>query len=308
MNYLLRHRMEFVAGILKRPVVVIALTVAIFMLFNSCHSGRRIPAEKAYSGLDFMRLLRSRADSQVRLSNGPGFSFHRIGDQNLASDEHGLEIVWLEFPLQVKLSVQQVSADDSQDGLYARLSDNRDLALLNGGYWEQREEETKDHKKEYVRYPVGLVRSNGQEISAFRRGIGGGVVFQAGAKFEILPTDGFEATDTNPTEAVQCKPLLINQGRMAMKSDDHRRDDRLAIGVDVNGSLIVAMATQPQGALTLYEFAEFLLVPRETGGPGCVKALNLDGSPGAHLYVPALSLHLGSHESGYVNNIIRIRH
>ncbi len=308
LKYLLRRRIASFAERSKWLVVVISATVAICIVCNSCHSGRAIPPNGSYSDLDFIDLLRSRTDAQIRPATGPQFSLHRIGDRDTKSDEYGLEIVWLEFPrLKAKMSVRQISASDDADQLYARLSGNRDLALLNGGYWENREE-TKEGKKEEVSYPVGLVRANGREIAPFRRDMGGGVVFQTGSRFDILPTDVFEGADERPLDAVQSKPLLVDDGRTAMKSDDHRRDDRLAIGIDANGSIIIALATQPQGALTLYEFSEFLLLRIEKGGPGCVRALNLDGGPGAHVYVPSLNLHLGRHNASYVNNVIHVHY
>jgi hypothetical protein len=284
------------------------MTVAILMLSASCRSGRSIPPEKSYSDLDFIGLLRSRADAQIRPPAGPQFSLHRIGDRDSKSDEYGLEIVWLEFPpLRARITVRQIAAADNADQLYERQLGVRDLALLNGGYWENREETT-NGKKEVVRYAVGLVRTNGREVAPFRRNMGGGVVFQAGPRFDILPADIFEGAGEDPPEAIQCKPLLVDGGLTAMKSDDHRRDDRLAIGIGGDGGVIIALATQPQGALTLYEFSEFLLIPRQKGGPGCVKALNLDGGPGAHVYVPALNLHLGRHDFSYVNNMIHVRY
>ena len=292
---------------MRPTLATISAVLLPYVIFSSaCSSGRTVvPA--ATAGIDFAALLKSRVSVQIRPPVGPPFALYRISDGDVNSDEYRLEVIWLEFPAsKARTAVRQIDSAGSADELYAQLSGRRDLALLNGGYWETREE-TKNGKKEAVSYPEGLVRANGRDVAKLKPEMGGGVAFQQGPIFTIVPTAAFAELSDQVSDALQCKPMLVENRQSGMKSDDHRRDDRLAIANDSDGGIIVALATQPQGALTLVEFANFLIIPKNAGGPGAVNALNLDGGPGAHIYIPALNMHLGRHGFSQINNVIHIQ-
>jgi hypothetical protein len=279
-----------------------------------CHDhnrGRTISRSESYSTAYLSQLLRSRVSAEVRTSGGHHFTLHRIVDRDPNSDEFGMEVFWLEFqPHTVHLAVSQISSHGDLAEGFQLASGKNDFVVLNGGYWDSRTEskKTKDGKEtsEVVYFPLGLVTTSDRTVSPLRRDMAGGVVYQTNDGLGILPTDAFEEQGIAPTNALQCKPLLVHQGGSAMISDDHKRDDRLAIGIDRAGGTVVVIALGPHGALTLFELAQFLLIPASDGGPECQEALNLDGGPGARLFVPALNMNIGRNGSGHLNNVIRL--
>lgn len=288
--------------------------VSLCSISVGCHDrsrGRRIGADESYSKSYLLQLLRSRVNAEVQVSNGRHFSLHRASDRDPNSDGFGIEVFWLEFPPgTATLGVSQISSHGDLGDGFAGAAGKDDLVILNGGYWDSRTEtkRTKDGKEasEVIYFPLGLVVANGKTIAPLARNMAGGIVYQTGRKLAIAPTEHFEELGIAPEQAIQCKPLLVHGSRSAMKSDDHKRDDRLAIGMNRSGGVVVVIALGPHGAFTLYELAEFLLIPSSNGGPECQEALNLDGGPGARLFVPALNMSVGRNGSGYLNNVIRL--
>ena len=291
--------------------VVAGLSSATACLDRS--NGHRISPEQGYSETDFTQLLRSRVDASIRTSTGFTFKLHRITNRNPASDAFGLDIAWIELPAErLHLRVTQSGTTESDYGAaFEQLADPEDQALLTGGYWVQRNIPAKDSEgKDTIKSiedPLGLVIVNYKTLSPFLRDMGGGVVFDSKSGVNIQPSFAAEEFTNEMINAIQCKPLLVDEGRTAMISDDHQRDDRLAIGLTASRTVVVLLALHPHGAFTLYELANFLLMPAESNGIACVRALNLDGGPNPHLYVPSLNLHFGRKGSGHLNNIIHLR-
>ena len=116
----------------------------------------------------------------------------------------------------------------------------------------------------------------------------------------------FTASIGSVEHAIQSKPMLVEKGRAGIKSDPMPAFNRVSVGIDKCGNIIIAGAFQSDGsALNLVEFSSLLSAPRRVGGPEALYALNLDGGPDAHLFFPAVGLHLGYGGQNFVPNAIR---
>jgi len=137
-----------------------------------------------------------------------------------------------------------------------------DLAV-NAGFFDERDQ------------PLGLVVSQGRTLSPWRAALGGGVLgISSGGVGTLYAAEDFVA----PPElqvAIQCRPRLVVDGVVNVRSDDGRRAARTALCLRDRGSVldVVVVRAIPQQGPTLMELAR-ALVDR-----GCVDALNLDGGP-----------------------------
>lgn len=153
--------------------------------------------------------------------------------------------------------------------------------------------------------PVGLVISNGSAHSKIMQWGSGGVLAEAGHDISIIPIASFRAKH-GISQAIQSKPLLVDAGRRGIKSDPGGLFNRVAVGLDRNGDIIIAGAFQDDGeAINLREFSDFLLMKTSQGGPETFTALNMDGGPDAHIYLPYQNMHFGYQGNNFVPNAIR---
>jgi len=150
--------------------------------------------------------------------------------------------------------------------LDAALRQKRAVLAVNAGFFDMAGE------------PEGLVVVRGRTLSRLAPRLGGGVMtideagrpsLHAAEEFVLAPGTDF---------AVQCRPRLIVNGQVNIRSDDGKRADRTALCLRDGGSslqVIVARTDHPNGGggPTLRAFAERLL------HHGCEDALNLDGGP-----------------------------
>ncbi len=139
------------------------------------------------------------------------------------------------------------------------------VVAINGGFFGV------DHSVE------GLVVVGGTQIAAFDSRIGGGVLTIARGRAALHAAETFQlpvATDF----AIQCRPRLVVDGAVNIRSDDGRHADRTALCIRERGAridVIIARSRDLDGARgpSLFELANRL------HALGCEEALNLDGGP-----------------------------
>jgi hypothetical protein len=142
--------------------------------------------------------------------------------------------------------------------------------------------------------PLGLVVSAGKALNRRMPWSTGGFLVRDARGIGIVPvgTIGFEGA---VQEALQSKPIVVEQGGNGIHNQDEALFDRVAVGLSADGMLVTAgvFGAEGQGG-TLYEFGEALAQRVGHPAPGLLNALAMDGGPGAHIYVPSLKKHLGS--------------
>ncbi len=151
--------------------------------------------------------------------------------------------------------------------------------------------------------PLGLVMAAGRTTSRVARWTTGGVLLQApGRGIEIIPIR--QPRPATLSSALQSKPLLVERGAVAIRGEDSRFN-RSAIGLTRRNTLVVAGAFDSFGrAVTLKEFATFLVALGALDNVPIETALAMDGGPGAQLYFPAAARHYGDSGTNYVPNLV----
>ncbi len=97
--------------------------------------------------------------------------------------------------------------------------------------------------------------------------------------------DPNQITDMSPfIFAIQNGPILLNEKReIGIKSDDHKKASRTAIGLDKDGKIVVIILKQTffnrDNMSSLYEFAQLLKDSPEFRSLSLHSVLNLDGGP-----------------------------
>lgn len=81
-----------------------------------------------------------------------------------------------------------------------------------------------------------------------------------------------------------------------------------AIALTDDGHLLIVIHEPGGTGASLYEFAEVLLTLRTASHGKVTWAINMDGGPGAHLYVPNVKRHCGSDTSKYLPNAVLAFH
>ena len=155
--------------------------------------------------------------------------------------------------------------------------------------------------------PLGLAVADGKQVSPFGDRRYGGVLAQIEGQTAIFPVRAFPQ-DRPWQEALQSSPIVVADGANDMNGDDGQAANRLAVGLDADGGLVVVGAFRAgHRALSLYAFADLIVALKAAAGIDVRTALALDGGPSAGLYVPSLDAWDGSRGIGYVPDALCFR-
>lgn len=138
-----------------------------------------------------------------------------------------------------------------------------------------------------VKSSLGLLRVKGKTITrASSRKTGGFLIVEPGGTIKIL-TRPMAALAERAADVVESTPVLINDGRDAMRADDHVKFDRVAVGNSRSGDLVFvgAFASQ-QRTMSLAEFSRLATAAARTRRVEIDDLLAMDGGPSAHLWLP----------------------
>jgi uncharacterized protein YigE (DUF2233 family) len=236
---------------------------------------------------------------EIRSYNAGNIAVHDI-KAVATSARPGLVLTWAEFqdspPI---LKVEEVREYGPSYEIYSKRVPADAMAAINGGFF--------GYDKNGKHTPLGLVMTDRRVAHPRANWTTGGVLQQGeNGKIEITPMKTF-LSNASIVNALQSKPLLVEKGRVAIRADDDRFN-RSAVCLTKAGTIILAGAFESFGrAVTLKEFASFLVKLRELGGLEIESALAMDGGPGAQLWFPSLSLHYGDSGQNYVPNLIYLK-
>ncbi len=176
------------------------------------------------------------------------------------------------------------------------------VALSNGGFYLEDDAGNP--------LPMGLAISSGREINPFRpRKFGGFAVLNDDGPAIISVRNKSVAEDAQ--EAIQSSPIVVFGGENDMNSDDGVKFNRTAVGITTDKRVVLLGAFRTRGsAISLYEFAEAIVLMGEHGGPSIDAALALDGGPSSQIIVPATGDVFGYDGPNYLPNAVclNIRH
>lgn len=141
---------------------------------------------------------------------------------------------------------------------------NATLAI-NGGYWEY-------HLGK--RRMIGWVVSGGKQLSPLRKKLDGGVLIVQQGRARIERSAGLPTRPQGIDVAVQCRPRLVESGKVVPELNTEGHAARTAVCIRDNGKTLDAYLSDPRDrGPTLDELGRWL------AAEGCSDALNLDGGP-----------------------------
>jgi hypothetical protein len=225
-----------------------------------------------------------------------GLTVHEL-TTSPSSSRPGLVLVWTVLR-NTSVTVVDVRQFGPSGEIYAKNVQPSAVAAINGGFF--------GYSRSGKYMPLGLVVSHGRKTSPLAPWRTGGVMYQdLSNEVRVAPVRAFRLPPST-SQALQSKPLLVEGGRVAIRSEDSRFN-RSAVGLASDGAIVLAGTFESFGrAMSLKEFATFLVALEQIGGVRVLEALAMDGGPGAHLYFPALSKHYGDPGKNYIPNLIAL--
>lgn len=139
------------------------------------------------------------------------------------------------------------------------LAPDANSVVINGGFFGGKGE------------PIGLAMSEGKALSRFSPTLSGGVLWIDDGVAHLTATEDFDAGAVD--FAIQCRPRLVVDSRVNIRTDDGRRALRTAICIRAAGTIVELVAATVAPGPSLFKLA------RELREEGCEQALNLDGGP-----------------------------
>lgn len=252
-----------------------------------------LPAEAMAA--DPVSLLAATAPVEHDLGDGARLLLWRIADR--AGAARPLELVVAVLPGgAAHWRVLPVDAAGPRADLLAGLDCPDGALLTSGGFFVARDEGGFA--------PLGLAVGDGVELSPFAPRRWGGILVRRGPASAIVPLAAWQAPD-GAGEALQSSPIVVAEGRNDMLRDDGRLDNRLAVGLDGRGGMVVVGAFRGGGgAVSLHGLAELILALEPAAGIAVDGALALDGGSSAQILAPGEGLAWGSPLPGYMPNAL----
>jgi exopolysaccharide biosynthesis protein len=171
------------------------------------------------------------------------------------------------FNLQkVKLSVAY--QPDQPLSMQQWMQKEQATAVINGGYFDGQDNAT------------ALVIANGQVSGTSYQGFGGmlDVTSDGEVQLRSLRDQPYDASE-GLTQATQCTPMLLLNGKRTQFSADTKTSPRSVVALDKQGHLLFIVSPSP--AFTLDDMATLL----QQSDLNLTAALNLDGGSSTGLYV-----------------------
>ncbi len=155
------------------------------------------------------------------------------------------------------------------------------LAGINASYFAADEQHS----------PIGLVISQGQQISPFSQGrfTVAGTLYDTGKELKLERSAKLSSPTKKMQAAIQAGPFLIEDGKMLAGLDDTKIAARSFVATDGQGRWCIGMAS----ARSLKDLAETLQKKGSLGDFRVKTALNLDGGSSCsfwawkHTYIPS---------------------
>jgi uncharacterized protein YigE (DUF2233 family) len=174
------------------------------------------------------------------------------------------------------------------------------IAAINGGFF--------GYSQSGNHMSLGFVVANGKRENSRIGWTRGGVFAHSTDKgSRIIPIKKYVYHRTD-TEAIQSKPLLVEDFNNGIFREDGERFNRTAIAITRSGNILFAGAFDSFGrGVSLYEMAEFLRAIKALDGSNVRWALAMDGGPGSQIYIPTLKMNFGEQGQNFVPNFLYLK-
>lgn len=211
----------------------------------------------------------------------------------------GLRLAWVELKLtRPVMDVRPVLRFGDSFGILEGAISPSAVAVVNGGFYGY------DSKGAHI--PLGLVVAGGTIHNRKASWKGGGILYQDESRRLHVVSPSALANLKGVASAIQSKPVLVQDGKLDIWSDDGDRYNRSAISLTSKGEVIIVGAFQSFGrAMAMKEFARVVTATKSSSGAPVQVALAMDGGPGAQIYVPSLKLHFGDPGKNFVPNLVQ---
>lgn len=200
---------------------------------------------------------------------------------------------------QCNLKVHEIKKLGEPHNLFKTIASPDIDVLVDGGFF--------GYTEKGKRTPIGLVQSGGKRLNNILPWTSGGFLVSSNRKIAILPAS--QANETSKwQEIVQSKPIVIADNKLDVKPNTKDSNfNRVAIATTQTGAIYILGVFQSFGeALTLYEYGKIMLEVAKQRKIDIVKALAMDGGPGAHIYIPQYDLSYGDSGTTYIPNAVSI--
>ena len=273
----------------------LAITVSAFLLF--LHSN--VNADNSPGGRLQNILKSTPMVHRLEKYGYPPAVFSTYKDIDMSSSTFGMELCALEIPkASGTLRVKDLRSEGESHSTFKAETPKMSLGSVSGGFFG-----VNGHGK---MAPLGLVKAEGKIFSRINKWKSGGVIVGLKNDVKIIPISEFSDKDSY-INALQSKPLLIEQEKNGIHSVVDDRFDRSAIAVDANDSIYFFVLHEPVGSTAnLSEFSQLIQFFRPANGSKIQFALAMDGGPGAQMYIPALKKHCGASVNSFIPNMVYI--
>lgn len=217
------------------------------------------------------------------------------------SSRNGLTLAWVVIPSRhYLLTVKNVQKEGDASDIFRGIECEESPVIVNGGFYGYEGSPNR-------RIPLGLVVASGHRVSPITRWKTGGAVLDGSKKQKIVTVAHLKGID-HARDALQSKPMLVWNHQNGIRQDGGPAVDRVAVGVTRDNDWIVIGAFGTEGlGVSLKEFADLILALPSFGGVSVESALNMDGGPSAHIYLPKSEKHFGYLGPTFLPNVICFR-
>jgi exopolysaccharide biosynthesis protein len=227
-------------------------------------------------------------------------ALHSTKIQDKETSRNGLTLAWVIIPSHhYLLTVKDVQQEGDASNIFGGIECAGSPVIVNGGFYGYADSSNR-------RIPMGLVVASGKNVSSLWRWKTGGAVLD-GLKEKIVPVARLKGAG-HPQNALQSMPMLVWNNKNGIWQEGGPAVNRVAVGVTRDNDWIVIGAFGSEGlGVTLKEFADLILALPRLGGAFVVSALNMDGGPSAHMYVPKMKKNFGDPGYTFLPNVVCFR-
>jgi hypothetical protein len=243
-----------------------------------------------------LRALVEKVQAKETKLGNMGTRLWTVKQEDPYSPMFGREFVWIRLSGTVRWRVRDVQRSEQVRKIFESAPKYEREITIQGGFFGEKQDGTF--------YALGLIISDGKRRSSKMQWSSGGVLY---ARDGVTKIDHVSSVtnDFSAQQAIQSKPLVVENGQNGIYTPDKARFNRVGVGISKSGNIVVAGVFSPdQEGATLFGFAEALIAFGALLKDPLVSAIAMDGGPGAHIYISDGQRLFGYDGETFVPNVI----